>query len=392
MPPKPVKGEKIPDSLLARPAREIVLRFLPEDIQRMIVEYIGGPPTVKGVSKKEAFRRFRSNETPTARMSFGNVLNRLPQELVNEINFFLPNLPQVRQIIGPVCIETDPDSLDVTDVAFNEDWTNRRNTLVAPTYPSRFAETYASVGRDPRLDEVRQRYRALSEQVRALVHTIQTNSNANIVEQAQTALDSINEELEELQLSLQRFTGSGKPKIQLKGYKIMPPKPVKAKKIPDSLLPGTRYKINLNLHGGGWKDTFDLRDKIRRLRLRLRANDNNAPADIENIDNLIKIIETDIKNQEDNISYFQSEKEHINRQIEDQQRKLILYKGRLSRHVNLRSQESMVTYIKTLKRRHDKQKELRDKAYIKRKELKKLLEEVKMIKKNKLPYRRIKIS
>ena len=61
MPPNLIKGKKKPDSLLARPAREIVLRFLPEKIQRMIVEYIGGPPTVEGITKEEALRRFRSN-------------------------------------------------------------------------------------------------------------------------------------------------------------------------------------------------------------------------------------------------------------------------------------------------------------------------------------------
>ena len=49
--------------------------------------------------------------------------------------------------------------------------------------------------------------------------------------------------------------------------------PVRGEKIPDSFIarPGTRYKINLNLHGGGWNDKFDLRDKIRRFRLRLQA-------------------------------------------------------------------------------------------------------------------------
>ena len=217
MPPRLIKGKKIPDSLLARPVREIALRFLPEEIQRMIVEYIGGPPTVKGISKKEAYRRFRSNETPTARMSFGNVLNRLPPELVDEINSFLP---QARQFKGPVRIKKSPASLDVTDVAFNEDWTNRIDTRVAPAYPSRFAETYASVGRDPRLDEVRERYNALYEQALALQKTIETNADANIVQQAQSALISIIEELEELHLTLQRFTGSGKPNRQLNGYKI----------------------------------------------------------------------------------------------------------------------------------------------------------------------------
>ena len=49
--------------------------------------------------------------------------------------------------------------------------------------------------------------------------------------------------------------------------------PVRGEKIPDSFIarPGTRYKINLNFHGGGWKDKYDLRDKIRRFRLRLQA-------------------------------------------------------------------------------------------------------------------------
>jgi hypothetical protein len=109
----------------------------------------------------------------------------------------LPNLPQARQIVGPVRIEADPSSLDVTDAAFNEDWTNRRNTIVEPAYPSKFAETYARVDsvRDPRLDEVKQRS--------ALEHTIRKNADADVVEQAKSVLESINEELQELKLTLQ---------------------------------------------------------------------------------------------------------------------------------------------------------------------------------------------
>ena len=144
----------------------------------------------------------------------------------------------------------------------------------------------------------------------------------------------------------------------------------KGKKIQDSFIarPGTRYKINLNLHGGGWYDTFDLRDKIRRFNLRLRATGiEELVMNEESIDVLIGLLEQQINRYDTLIKFYQNKKVRTNRLIEEEERKLRL-KG------SFQSKDDIRQNIKSLKKEHDRHKGIRDETYINRKQKKKLLE------------------
>jgi hypothetical protein len=144
------------------------------------------------------------------------------------------------------------------------------------------------------------------------------------------------------------------------------------------------YRIHTNIHGGGWKDKYDLRDKIRRLMLRLRAN--SASQDVINasreMDDLIQEMKQSIRYRDTLISQYENEKEIQNKII--QERKEVLSKaikehGFMKNKQQQKVEDTLKNAIQYHKKIHDELKNSRDREYTKKKELKNQLVELERI-------------
>ena len=144
------------------------------------------------------------------------------------------------------------------------------------------------------------------------------------------------------------------------------------------------YRIHTNIHGGGWKDKYDLRDKIRRLMLRLRAN--SASQDVINasreMNDLIQEMKESIKFSDTLISKYEIEKEIQNKKIIEKKTKLskaIKEHGFMKNKQQKRIENTLERTIHYHEKIHDEMKTNRDSEYTKKKELKNHLVELEKI-------------
>jgi hypothetical protein len=136
----------------------------------------------------------------------------------------------------------------------------------------------------------------------------------------------------------------------------------------------------VNIQGGGWKDWWDIQDKIRRARIRANANE-YSPRDGDGVNVQDEIVETEnyIKNMKEDIIQTQKEKEEFSEAIKEIERELKRF-GIDTTRMDIERFQKFKVQLKELKKEHENLKELREQVYLTKKDLENKLRFLKKLK------------
>ena len=112
----------------------------------------------------------------------------------------------------------------------------------------------------------------------------------------------------------------------------------------------------VNIQGGGWKDWWDIQDKIRRARIRANANE-YSPRDGDGVNVQDEIIETEnyIKKVKEDIIETQKEKEEFSEAIKEIERELKRF-GIDTTRMDIERYQKLKLQSKELKKNHKDKK------------------------------------